>query len=150
MGGTTRGRITRLEADPYTTKEHRATVRANNNASLFKPNRQQRMPKRSGQAQNRAHSKPVKVPIRNIPIHFREITREKQWALNRDSILRSSKSDWAAGLVTRAKKDKDVRLCGNFKPLNAVTVKDNYSLFCMREAKNMIEGAVLFSKLDCA
>ena len=52
--------------------------------------------------------------------------------------------------MTRAKTDNDVRLCGDFKPLNAVTVKDNYPLFRMSKARNMIEGAVLFSKLDCA
>ena len=69
--------------------------------------------------------KPVKVPVRKVPLNLKDRVREKLWELEREGIIRKSKSPWAAGLVTRLKKNGRGRLCGDFKPLNSLTVKDN-------------------------
>ena len=43
------------------------------------------------------NQKPIKVPVRNIPLHLRDQTREKLWELEREGIIVPSKSPWASG-----------------------------------------------------
>jgi hypothetical protein len=46
------------------------------------------------------------------------------------------------------KKDKELRLCVGYRPLNAVTIKDKYPLLCIDILFDQLVGVQLFSKID--
>jgi hypothetical protein len=46
------------------------------------------------------------------------------------------------------KKDKELRLCVNYRPLNVVTIKNKYPLPRIDIMFNQIVGAQVFSKID--
>jgi hypothetical protein len=45
-------------------------------------------------------------------------------------------------------KDKDLRLCVDYRPLNAVTIKNKYPLPCIDILFDQLVGAHVFSKID--
>jgi hypothetical protein len=47
-----------------------------------------------------------------------------------------------------SKKDKDLRLCVDYQPLNAVTIKNKYPLPCIDILFDQLAGAQVFSKID--
>jgi hypothetical protein len=46
------------------------------------------------------------------------------------------------------KKDKELRLCVDYRPLNAVTIKNKYLLPCIDILFDQLAGAQVFSKID--
>jgi hypothetical protein len=47
-----------------------------------------------------------------------------------------------------SKKDKELCLCVDYRPLNAVTIKNKYPLPCIDILFNQLVGAQVFSKID--
>jgi hypothetical protein len=47
-----------------------------------------------------------------------------------------------------SKKDKDLRLCVDYRPLNAVTIKNKYPLSRIDILFDQLAGAQVFSKID--
>jgi hypothetical protein len=47
-----------------------------------------------------------------------------------------------------SKKDKDIRLCVDYQPLNAVTIKNKYPLPYIHSLSDHLAGAQVFSKID--
>jgi hypothetical protein len=47
-----------------------------------------------------------------------------------------------------SKKDKTQRLCVDYRPLNAVTVKNKYPLSCIDLLFDQLIGAQVFLKID--
>jgi hypothetical protein len=50
--------------------------------------------------------------------------------------------------VLFVEKDKELRLCVNYRPLNAVTIKNKYPLPCIDILLDQLVGAQVFSKID--
>jgi hypothetical protein len=46
------------------------------------------------------------------------------------------------------KKDKELHLCVDYRPLNAVTIKNKYPLPCIDILFDQLVGAQVFSKID--
>jgi hypothetical protein len=46
------------------------------------------------------------------------------------------------------KKDKELRLCVDYRLLNAVTIKNMYPLSCIHILFDQLVGAQVFSKID--
>jgi hypothetical protein len=46
------------------------------------------------------------------------------------------------------KKDQSLRLCADYRPLNAVTIKNKYPLPCIDILFDQLIGAKVFSKVD--
>jgi hypothetical protein len=46
------------------------------------------------------------------------------------------------------KKDKERRLCVDYRPLNAVTIKNKYPLICIDILFDQLVGAQVFSKIN--
>jgi hypothetical protein len=46
------------------------------------------------------------------------------------------------------KKDKELRLCVDYRPLNAVTIKNKYPLLRINILFDQLAGAQVFSKID--
>jgi hypothetical protein len=59
-----------------------------------------------------------------------------------------STSPWACPLLFVEKKEKEMRLYVDYRPLNVVTIKNKYPLSCIDILFDQLVGAELFSKID--
>lgn len=64
------------------------------------------------------------------------------------SIIRPSASPAGAGLFFIEEKDGSPRPCINYRGLNKITIKNKYPLPIMTSAFDLIQGAMVFTKLD--
>ena len=62
--------------------------------------------------------------------------------------IRCSNSPWASPVVLVRKKDGSLRFCIDLRKLNALTAKDAYSLPCIEDALDSLNGACIFTSLD--
>ncbi|XP_041973958.1 uncharacterized protein K02A2.6-like [Aricia agestis] len=63
-------------------------------------------------------------------------------------ICKPSKSPWASPLHVVKKKDGTLRVCGDYRRLNAVTLPDRYPIPRIQDFTYKLHGKKLFSKLD--
>jgi hypothetical protein len=62
--------------------------------------------------------------------------------------IRPSASPWGCPALFVKKKDNSLRLCVDYRPLNAVTIKNKYSLPRIDILFDQLAGAKVFSKID--
>jgi hypothetical protein len=62
--------------------------------------------------------------------------------------IRPSSSPWGCPALFVSKKDNGLRLCVDYRPLNAVTIKSKYPLPRIDILFDQLAGAQLFSKID--
>jgi hypothetical protein len=62
--------------------------------------------------------------------------------------IRPSSSPWGCPALFVSKKDKELRLCVDYWPLNAVTIKNKYSLSLIDILFDQLAGAQVFPKID--
>jgi hypothetical protein len=62
--------------------------------------------------------------------------------------IRLSSSPWGCPALFVMKKDQSLRLCVDYRPLNAVTVKNKYPLPRIDIIFDQLVGAKIFSKVD--
>ena len=93
---------------------------------------------------------PVAQPYRPIPPrHFDEVRDHIQGLLAKKIIVESH-SPYAAPIVLVRKKDGTLRLCVDYRRLNAKTVGDAYPLPRIQESFDALVGAQYFTTLDLA
>jgi hypothetical protein len=95
---------------------------------------------------------PGTAPIykRSYPMARNEMTELKtqlQELLNK-GYIRLSCSPWGCPAIFVSKKDKTQQLCVDYRPLNAVTVKNKYPLPCIDLLFDQLIGAQVISKID--
>lgn len=84
----------------------------------------------------------------SVPYHWRAEVGEEIQKMLRLGIIRNSSSDWCSGLVPIRKSDGGLRLCVDYRPLNAITVKDKYPLPNIGEILDGLSNAIVYSILD--
>jgi hypothetical protein len=62
--------------------------------------------------------------------------------------IRPSISPWGCSALFVEKKDKELRLCVDYRPLNAVTIKNKYPLPRIDILFDQLVGTQVFSKID--
>jgi hypothetical protein len=62
--------------------------------------------------------------------------------------IRLSSSPWGCPALFVKKKDGSLRLCVDYRPLNAVTIKNKYPLPRIDVSFDQLAGAKVFSKID--
>ncbi|WVZ75873.1 hypothetical protein U9M48_023895 [Paspalum notatum var. saurae] len=62
--------------------------------------------------------------------------------------IRKSTSPWASPVLLTEKKDGTLRMCVDYRGLNAVTVKNKYPLPRIEDLFDQLKGASVFSKID--
>jgi hypothetical protein len=88
-----------------------------------------------------------KTPYKMSPVELVELKIQLQDLLDKCFIHLSS-SPWGCPTLFVSKKDKDLRLCVNYRPLNAVTIKNKYPLSRINILFDQLVGAQVFSKID--
>ena len=62
--------------------------------------------------------------------------------------IRHANSLWASPVVLVRKKDGSLRFCIDLRKLNAWTIKDAYSIPCIKDALDSLNGACILTSLD--
>ena len=62
--------------------------------------------------------------------------------------IQKSASPWVRAVVLFRKKDGSLRFCIDLRKLNARTIKSAYSLPCIEESLDCLNGARIFTSLD--
>ena len=90
---------------------------------------------------------PARPPYRMSDAELAELRTQLEELLARGHI-RPSTSPYAAPVLFVKKKDGSMRLCCDFRALNAITQKNKYPLPRVDELLDRLHGARYFSKLD--
>jgi hypothetical protein len=88
-----------------------------------------------------------KRPYRMPPAELAELKKQLQELLDKGFICPST-SPWGCPALFVKKKDESLRLCINYRPLNAVTIKNKYPLPRIDVLFDQLVGAKVFSKID--
>ena len=93
---------------------------------------------------------PVRQRYRRIPPAQFALVKEHVQELLRRGIVRPSSSPYASPIVIVQKKTGEIRLCVDYRELNAKTRRDAYPLPRIDESLDALSGARWFSTLDLA
>jgi hypothetical protein len=88
-----------------------------------------------------------KRPYRMPPNELAELKIQLQDLLDKGFICPSA-SPWGCPSLFVEKKDNSLRLCVDYRPLNAVTIKNKYPLPRIDILFDQLAGAKIFSKID--
>jgi hypothetical protein len=88
-----------------------------------------------------------KRPYRMPPKELAELKNQLQELLDKGYIHPSS-SPWGSPALFVKKKDDSLRMCVDYRPLNAVTIKNKYPLPRIDVHFDQLAGAKVFYKLD--
>jgi hypothetical protein len=89
----------------------------------------------------------AKAPYKMSPVELAELKIQLQ-DLQDKGFIRSSSSPWGCPTLFVSKKDKDLHLCVDYRPLNVVTIKNKYPLPCIDILFDQLAGGQVFSKID--
>jgi hypothetical protein len=89
----------------------------------------------------------AKAPYKMSPVELAELKIQLQNLLDKGFIHPSS-SPWGCSALFVSKKDKDLHLCVDYRPLNVVTVKNKYPPPCIDILFDQLSRAQVFSKID--
>uniref|UniRef100_A0A914YI77 RNA-directed DNA polymerase n=1 Tax=Panagrolaimus superbus TaxID=310955 RepID=A0A914YI77_9BILA len=93
-------------------------------------------------------ARPIKQPARPIPIPMKDEVKTLVETLRNQGAIEESSSEWNSPLVLVRKKDGTVRMCVDYRRLNAVTRKDAYPLPNQDALLMNLKGKKIFSALD--
>jgi hypothetical protein len=88
-----------------------------------------------------------KRPYRMPPAELAELKKQLQELLDK-GFIRPSTSPWGCLALFVKKKDESLRLCVDYRPLNAVTIKNKYPLPRIDVLFDQLVRAKVFSKID--
>ena len=94
--------------------------------------------------------KPVYLPHRTIPVQLQAEVRKCLDTWLKQGIIRPSRSPYASQVVIVRKKSGEIRLCIDFRALNAITIRDSFPLPRIEEALQAVKAAVWFTSFDLA
>jgi hypothetical protein len=86
-------------------------------------------------------------PYRMPPNELAELKIQLNELLKK-GLIRSSSSPWGCPAIFVKKKDESLRMCVDYRPLNAVTIKNKYPLPCIDILFDQLSKAKVFSKID--
>ena len=94
--------------------------------------------------------RPVYLPHRTIPVQLQSEVRKCLDTWLRQGIIRPSRSPYASQVVIVRKKSGEIRLCVDFRKLNAQSIRDSFPLPRVEEALQAVQSAVWFTCFDLA
>ena len=94
--------------------------------------------------------KPVYLPHCQIPVQLQQEVRKCLESWLKQGIIWPSKSPYASQVVIVRKKSGEIRLCVDFRKLNAISIRDSFPLPRIEEALQAVQAAVWFTSFDLA
>ena len=94
--------------------------------------------------------KPVYLPHRQIPIQLQSKVKKCLDAWLKAGIIRPLKSPYASQVVIVRKKTGEIRLCIDFRKLNAISIRESFPLPRIEEALQAVQAAIWFTSFDLA
>ena len=91
---------------------------------------------------------PVRSHPYRIPPMWKDDVKAQIDKLLEWGIIRPSTSPWSSSIVTAKKKDGGVRICVDYRAVNAVTDPDPYQMPLIDEILEMLATAKFISKID--
>src|SRR5208282_1522286 len=92
--------------------------------------------------------RPIRQPLRRHPISHLEVIDQQVEEMRQSGIIEPAASPWASNVVLAKKKDGSLRLCVDYRNMNAVTYQDTYPLPQIDTCLTTLQGAEWFSTLD--
>jgi hypothetical protein len=86
-------------------------------------------------------------PYRMPPNELAELKIQLQELLDK-CLIQPSSSPWGCPALFVKKKDKSLRMCVDYRPLNAVTIKNKYPLPCINILFDQLARAKVSSKIN--
>ncbi|KAK7906651.1 hypothetical protein WMY93_015263 [Mugilogobius chulae] len=93
-------------------------------------------------------TRPFRLPYRRVPPGQYHKLREVLSEMEELEIIRKSNSEWASPLVLVWKKNGDLRICVDYRWLNARTIKDAHPLPHQADCLAALGGSAIFSAMD--
>ena len=93
---------------------------------------------------------PIRQKCRPIPIAKKEIVEKKLTKMLLGGLIQPSNSPWRSPMHIVNKKDGDVRITIDFRPLNERTVKDALTVPYVKDLFQKLQDSKWFSKMDFA
>lgn len=94
--------------------------------------------------------KPISQRYRRVPPSAMTEVREHIENLLAKGVIRPSSSPYASPIVVVRKKNGKIRMCVDYRKLNAITRRDSFPLPRIEETLDMVGKAKYFSTLDLA
>lgn len=92
-------------------------------------------------------------PIHQFPyragLKAREVERAELDKMLKQGVIEPATSPWGSPVVFAPKKDGNLRLCVDYRRLNALTIKDSYPILRMDECIDSLGSAKNLTALDC-
>ena len=92
--------------------------------------------------------RPFRLPYRRVPPGQYQKLREALSEMEEKDIIRKSSSEWASPLVLVWKKNGELRICVDYRWLNARTVKDAHPVPHQADCLAALGGNAIFSAMD--
>jgi hypothetical protein len=89
----------------------------------------------------------AKAPYKMSHVEMKELKIQLQGLLDK-GYIRPSTSPWGCSVLFIEKKDKELCLCVDYRPLNTVTIKNKYPLPRIDIMFDQLAGAQVFFKID--
>jgi hypothetical protein len=89
----------------------------------------------------------AKAPYKMSPVEMKELKIQLQRLLDK-GYIHPSTSPRGCSVLFMEKKDKELRLCVRYRPLNALNIKNKYPLPRIDIRFDQLAGAQVFSKID--
>ena len=93
-------------------------------------------------------AQPIRLAPYRLPHAYRDAIRKELQEMERAGIIEQSSSAWAAPIVPVKKKDGSLRLCVDYRRLNAVSTTDAYPMPRVDDMIDQLGGAHFIITLD--
>ncbi|KAI4293155.1 hypothetical protein PAPHI01_2429 [Pancytospora philotis] len=97
---------------------------------------------------NVGDARPISAGNSRIPVAYEQALDNEIKKNLELGIIAPSSSSWSSRIVPVPKKDGSLRMCIDYRPLNKVTIKDQYPIPRIDEILDALSGAAVFSTLD--
>ena len=96
--------------------------------------------------------KPVVTPCRKIPLKLHNKLKAELDRMESEGVIcdENEPTEWVSGIVTPMKKNGDIRVCLDPRPLNRAIKREHYKLPTREEVTAQFANAKYFSKLDAS